>query len=168
MSQHLTVFWAPFPKGQVLNQLSAWWFEQLSDVVDNHVVELPDPNVMITHEAKPLPVEVIVRGYITGSTSTSLWTLYKNGVERPYGLTLPEGLVNNQRLPEPVITPTTKAEAVNMMNGSHPMRLSEGLVDPKLWSRVQEIALKIFSTGQRVAEVAGFILVDTKYEWHDR
>ena len=153
-------------KGQVLNQLSAWWFEQLSDVVDNHVVELPDPNVMITHEAKPLPVEVIVRGYITGSTSTSLWTLYKNGVDRPYGLSLPEGLVKNQRLPEPVITPTTKAEA-----GEHDERLtsdevvSKGLVDPKLWSRVQEIALKIFSTGQRVAEAAGFILVDTKYEF---
>ena len=79
-------------KGQVLNQLSAWWFEQLQDVVSNHVISIPDPNVTIAHDAGLIPVEVIVRGYITGVTSTSLWTLYSQGVDKPYGLTLPEGL----------------------------------------------------------------------------
>jgi len=155
----------PF-KGQVLTQLSAWWFEQLSDVVDHHVVDVPDPNVLIGHEAEPLPVEVIVRGYITGSTSTSLWTLYDQGVDRPYGLDLPEGLKKNQALPTPVITPTTKAA-----KGEHDERLTsaevveKGLVDAVLWARVQEVSLEIFRRGQEVARSAGLILVDTKYEF---
>ena len=155
----------PF-KGQVLTQLSQWWFEQTADVVGNHVISVPDENVMITHEAQTLPVEVIVRGYITGSTSTSLWTLYNNGVERPYGLDLPEGLVKNQKLPTPVITPTTKAE-----KGQHDERLTcdevveKGLVEPELWAKVQEVALEVFRRGQEVAEKAGLILVDTKYEF---
>ena len=113
----------PF-KGQVLTQLSAWWFEQLTDVVSHHVVDVPDPNVIVAREAEPLPVEVIVRGYITGSTSTSLWTLYNEGVDRPYGLDLPAGLVKNSALPQAVITPTTKAEKVNMMSASRLRRLS--------------------------------------------
>ena len=155
----------PF-KGQVLTQLSAWWFEQLSDVVNHHVRAIPDPNVIIGHEAKPLPVEVIVRGYITGSTSTSLWTLYNEGVHRPYGLDLPEGLAKNTALPTPVITPTTKAE-----KGEHDERLTSdevverGLVEPELWAQVQSVALEIFSRGQEVARKAGLILVDTKYEF---
>ncbi len=155
----------PF-KGQVLNQLSAWWFEQLRDVVDNHVISIPDPNVTIAHEAETLPVEVIVRGYITGVTSTSLWTLYSQGVERPYGLDLPAGLQKNDPLPQPVITPTTKATG-----GAHDERLTSdevvkrGLVEPELWARIQEAALTIFKRGQAVARKAGLILVDTKYEF---
>ena len=91
----------PF-KGQVLTQLSAWWFEQLTDVVSHHVVDVPDPNVIVAREAEPLPVEVIVRGYITGSTSTSLWTLYNEGVDRPYGLDLcPQDLSRMQRFHRP-------------------------------------------------------------------
>ena len=153
-------------KGQVLNQLSGWWFNQLSEVVSNHMITMPDPNVMVTHEAQPLPVEVIVRGYITGSTSTSLWTLYDQGVERPYGLELPKGLRKNERLPSAVITPTTKAEA-----GQHDERLTsdevvaKGLVDAELWSHVQSVALSIFAAGQAAADAAGLILVDTKYEF---
>jgi len=155
----------PF-KGQVLNQLSAWWFSQIEDIVGHHVAAMPDPNVMITREAKTLPVEVIVRGYITGSTSTSLWTLYNDGVDKPYGLDLPEGLRKNDKLPENVITPTTKAE-----QGQHDERLtcaeveSNGLVEPDLWKQVQEVALEIFRRGQEVADKAGLILVDTKYEF---
>ncbi|MEE2755848.1 MAG: phosphoribosylaminoimidazolesuccinocarboxamide synthase [Myxococcota bacterium] len=155
----------PF-KGQVLTQLSAWWFEQLEDVVSHHVVDVPDPNVIIGHEAAPLPVEVIVRGYITGSTSTSLWTLYDQGVHRPYGLDLPTGLVKNAALPVPVITPTTKAE-----KGQHDERLTSaevverGLVDAELWTHVQAVALEVFRRGQAVASQAGLILVDTKYEF---
>ena len=153
-------------KGQVLNQLSGWWFEKLQDVVSNHMISMPDPNVMVTHEAKPLPVEVIVRGYITGSTSTSLWTLYEQGVEKPYGLDLPEGLVKNAKLPAAVITPTTKAEM-----GEHDERLTSaevlerGLVEPELWAQVQRVALEIFAAGQLAAAQAGLILVDTKYEF---
>lgn len=155
----------PF-KGQVLTQLSAWWFEQLSEVVGHHLIDVIDPNVMLTHEAQPLPVEVVVRGYITGSTSTSLWTLYNDGVDRPYGLNLPAGLHKNQRLPAPVITPTTKAE-----KGQHDERLTcaevleRDLVAPGLWDRVQTVALEIFRRGQAVASKAGLILVDTKYEF---
>jgi phosphoribosylaminoimidazole-succinocarboxamide synthase len=156
----------PF-KGQVLNQLSAWWFEQVSDVVANHVVSVPDPNVTIAAEAGALPVEVIVRGYITGVTSTALWTLYQQGVPRPYGLDLPPGLRKNDPLPQPVITPTTKATGP----GGHDERLTSaevverGLVEPALWDEVQQAALAIFQRGQAVARQAGLILVDTKYEF---
>ncbi|MGA9598246.1 MAG: phosphoribosylaminoimidazolesuccinocarboxamide synthase, partial [Acidimicrobiia bacterium] len=108
----------PF-KGQVLNQLSAWWFREVADMVASHVISVPDPNVTIGAEAEALPVEVIVRGFITGVTSTSLWTLYEQGVERPYGLDLPPGLHKNDPLPDPVITPTTKA-----VGGAHDERLT--------------------------------------------
>ncbi len=155
----------PF-KGQVLNQLSAWWFEQLQGVVANHVISIPDPNVTLAREAESLPVEVIVRGYITGVTSTSLWTLYRQGVERPYGLDLPPGLAKNDPLPQPVITPTTKASG-----GAHDERLTaaevveRGLVAPELWTDIQQAALAVFKHGQAVARQAGLILVDTKYEF---
>jgi len=155
----------PF-KGQVLNQLSAWWFGQTESIVANHVTSVPDPNVTIGAEAAALPVEVIVRGYITGVTSTSLWTLYEQGVDRPYGLDLPAGLSKDDALPEPVITPTTKATG-----GAHDERLTSaevverGLVAPALWEEVQQAALGVFRLGQRVAATAGLILVDTKYEF---
>ena len=155
----------PF-KGQVLNQLSAWWFEQTKTIVANHVIAIPDPNVTVGAEAEALPVEVIVRGYITGVTSTSLWTLYEQGVDKPYGLDLPAGLSKNDPLPEPVITPTTKATG-----GAHDERLTSaevvehGLVGPDLWREVQQAALAIFAKGQEVAAEAGLILVDTKYEF---
>ena len=155
----------PF-KGQVLNQLSAWWFEQTRDIVQHHVIAVPDPNVTVAREAEALPVEVIVRGYITGVTSTSLWTLYSQGVPRPYGLDLPAGLRKNDPLPQPVITPTTKATG-----GAHDERLTpaevveRGLVAPGLWAEVQAAALAVFTRGQAVARRAGLILVDTKYEF---
>jgi phosphoribosylaminoimidazole-succinocarboxamide synthase len=155
----------PF-KGQVLNQLSAWWFENTKDIVANHVAAVPDPNVTVGREAQVLPVEVVVRGYITGVTSTSLWTLYEQGVDRPYGLELPAGLNKNDRLDTPVITPTTKAP-----KGEHDERLTNaevvenGYVDADLWQTVSEAALKIFARGQAVAAKAGLILVDTKYEF---
>ena len=155
----------PF-KGQVLNQLSAWWFEQTRDIVANHLLAVPDPNVTIAREAQPLPVEVIVRGYITGVTTTSLWTLYKQGVPLPYGLQLPPGLRKNDPLPQPVITPTTKATG-----GAHDERLTStevverGLMPADLWAQVQQAALAVFQRGQEVARRAGLILVDTKYEF---
>jgi phosphoribosylaminoimidazole-succinocarboxamide synthase len=153
-------------KGQVLNQLSAWWFSQMADIVRHHVVAVPDPNVTVAHRATPLPVEVVVRGYITGITSTSLWTLYANGDRTPYGIPLPDGLKKNDALPHPIITPTTKAQ-----DGAHDERitradiLAQGLVAPHLWEQVERAALALFARGQALAERAGLILVDTKYEF---
>jgi phosphoribosylaminoimidazole-succinocarboxamide synthase len=153
-------------RGQVLNRLSAWWFEQTGDLVPGHLLELPHANAMLCREAAVIPVEVIVRGYLTGVTSTSLWTLYNQGVERPYGLALPPGLAKNARLPEPVITPTTKAAA-----GAHDERLTEaevvalGLCSAERWRQVRETALRLFDRGQALAARAGLVLVDTKYEF---
>lgn len=155
----------PF-KGQVLNTLSFWWFDQVSDIVQNHVVASPDANVTIGHEVDVLPVEVIVRGYITGVTSTSLWTLYDQGERQPYGISLPDGLQKNDRLPTPIITPTTKATG-----GAHDERLTRkeiierNIVEKSLWEQVEETALAIFERGQQIARDSGLILVDTKYEF---
>lgn len=155
----------PF-KGQVLNQLSAWWFEQTADIAPNHLLAAPDPNVTIARGAEPLPVEVVVRGYITGVTNTSLWTLYAGGERAPYGIALPDGLQKNDPLPAPIITPTTKAA-----HGGHDERLTRaeilerGLVAPALWEQVEAAALALFKRGQARAAQAGLILVDTKYEF---
>lgn len=153
-------------KGQVLNELSAFWFEATRGIVPNHLLEVPDPNVSLVRECEPLPVEVIVRGYITGVTRTSLWTLYAAGERHLYGYRLPEGLRKNDRLPEPLITPTTKAGP-----GQHDERLTpsevveRGFVDAATWEAVTAAALALFREGQRRAAEAGYILVDTKYEF---
>lgn len=155
----------PF-KGQVLNQLSAWWFERTRAIVPNHFIAAPDPNVTLARQAQPLPVEVVVRGYITGVTSTSLWKLYEAGERAPYGVTLPEGLRKNDPLPQPILTPTTKA-----LDGAHDEPLSRedilkrGLVAPDLWAQIEAAALSLFATGQEIAKQAGLTLVDTKYEF---
>ena len=153
-------------KGQVLNQLSALWFEQTSDIVANHVIATPDPNVTVAREAEPLPVEIVVRGFITGVTKTSLWYLYSQGERHPYGIALPEGLHKNDPLPAPVITPTTKA-----VGGAHDERitrdeiLSRGIVPASVWEQTERVALALFARGQEIASRAGLILVDTKYEF---
>jgi phosphoribosylaminoimidazole-succinocarboxamide synthase len=153
-------------KGQALNQLSAFWFGQTADIVANHLLAVPDPNVTIAIEAQPLPVEIVVRGYITGVTKTSLWYLYERGDRRPYGIPLPDGLQKNDPLPAPIITPTTKAE-----KGGHDERLTReeilerGLVAPDLWAEIERVSLALFARGQAVAAEAGLILVDTKYEF---
>ena len=126
---------------------------------------MPDPNVTIAHAAAPLPVEIVVRGYITGVTKTSLWYLYDQGDRQPYGIPLPDGLHKNDPLPHPIITPTTKAE-----KGGHDERLTEaeilerGLVSEELWAQVRAAAIALFRRGQLIARQAGLILVDTKYE----
>jgi phosphoribosylaminoimidazole-succinocarboxamide synthase len=153
-------------KGQVLNQLSAWWFENTKDIIPNHLLSLPDPNAAIVHTAEPFPVEVIVRGYITGVTSTALWYRYSVGERDIYGYHFPDGLQKNQALPEPIITPTTKGGVTG-----HDERLTcsevveKGLLDQQTWDQVQTAALSIFNRGQEVARKAGIILVDTKYEF---
>ena len=153
-------------KGQVLNQLSAWWFEQTKSIIPNHLFSIPDPNAAIVQKVNPIAVEVIVRGYITGVTSTALWHRYSLGERNIYGYEFPEGLRKNQRLPEPIITPTTKGGETG-----HDERLTcaevvqKGLLDTKTWDQVQAAALAIFKRGQEVASKAELILVDTKYEF---
>lgn len=153
-------------RGQVLNQLSAWWFDATRDIVSNHLVEMPDPNVSVVREAQAIPVEVVVRGYITGVTSTSMWTLYAGGDRQPYGVPLPDGLKKNDPLPQPVITPTTKAS-----DGGHDERLTRdelvqrGLVDEARWQQIETVANNLFLRGQALARENGMVLVDTKYEF---
>jgi phosphoribosylaminoimidazole-succinocarboxamide synthase len=153
-------------RGQVLNQLSLWWFEQLSDVVANHVIASPDENVTIVKEAQALPVEVIVRGYITGVTDTSMWTMYERGERAPYGIILPDGLQKNDPLSKPVITPTTKAEDGGHDERITPLEIMErGLIRPDIWAQIERVAIAIFERGQAIARSAGLVLVDTKYEF---
>lgn len=153
-------------KGQVLNQLAAWWFERTADVVANHVVAVPDPNALVARAARPLPVEVVVRGHITGVTDTSLWGMYAEGARHMYGYGFPDGLRKNTPLPNHIVTPTTKAA-----DGGHDEPLScaevvsRGLLPADLWERVQAAALAVFARGVAVAESAGLILADTKYEF---
>ncbi|MEM8903985.1 MAG: phosphoribosylaminoimidazolesuccinocarboxamide synthase [Actinomycetota bacterium] len=153
-------------KGQVLNRLAAWWFERVGDLVDHHLVTVPDPNCSIVTDVVPLPVEVIVRGHITGSTSTSLWTLYERGDRHLYGHTLPDGLRAHEPLPSPLVTPTTKARS-----GGHdePVGVAEvaatGLVESDTWDRVVDVARSLFDRAAKLAAEAGLILADTKYEF---
>jgi phosphoribosylaminoimidazole-succinocarboxamide synthase len=155
----------PF-KGQILNQLSAFWFEQTRDILNNHFLESPDPNVTVARRCHPLPVEVVVRGYISGVTTTSLWYRYSQGERTIYGIDFPEGLQKNDPLPKPIITPTTKAR-----NGGHDERITsaevvaQGLIDPETWMRIQGAAVELFQRGQAIACRGGLILVDTKYEF---
>ncbi len=154
----------PF-KGQVLNQLAAFWFAATADIVANHVLSVPDPNVLVARAATPLAVEVVVRGRITGVTSTSLWTRYAAGARTIDGHVLPEGLRKNQALPAPIITPTTKGHA-----GAHDEPLScaevveRGLVASDVWEQAMAAALAVFARGQEIAAAAGLVLADTKYE----
>jgi phosphoribosylaminoimidazole-succinocarboxamide synthase len=151
-------------KGQVLTQTSKFWFEQTKDIVQNHVIEFPDPNVVVGKKCTVLPVEMVVRGYITGVTGTSTWTLYKEG-KRDFGdFVLPDGMKKNQKLDKPVLTPTTKFEAHDR-NLTSKMVVEENYMKPEVWEKVSDIALKLFLRGQEVALKRGLILVDTKYEF---
>lgn len=149
-------------KGQVLNTLSSWWFERTRDIVPNHFLQQVDPRAMIVRSARPFALEVIVRGYITGVTDTSLWNLYSQGIRHG----LPEGMRKNQRLPHPLITPTTKAKA-----GGHDERIDaeevvpRGLATAEQWETIRKAALGLFARGGELAAERGLILVDTKYEF---
>lgn len=153
-------------RGQVLNELSAWWFAQVSDIVESHLLAVPDPNVTVARACRALPVEVVVRDRLTGSTATSLWTQYQAGRRRIYGMTFPDSMSKNERLAHPVITPTTKAA-----DGGHDAPITEreivdgGLVEGGRWEEVRTVALELFARGRTVAEAAGLVLVDTKYEF---
>ena len=153
-------------KGQVLTQLARWWFDRTADICPNHVISYPDPNVVIGKRLDILPVEVVVRGYLAGTTSTSVLTQYKAGVRRMYGHTLPDGLRDNQQLPVAIITPTSKA-----FDGGHDEPLTadeivgQGLLTAAQWEDVSAKALALFARGQKMAAERGLILVDTKYEF---
>lgn len=154
----------PF-KGQVLNQIAAFWFERTREIAPNHVIAVPDPNVMVGRECGLVPIEFVVRGYLTGVTSTSIWTAYAKG-ERVYcGHRLPEGLRKHERLPRPLLTPTTKAE-----QGQHDELTSRdeliarGTCTAEFYDRAEALVLRLFAEGQQWAEKQGLILVDTKYE----
>lgn len=151
-------------KGQVLNLTSAWWFEQTESIVPNHMIAVPDPNVMIAKKCKVLPIEFVVRGYITGTTSTSLWTIYQKGARDYCGLSFADGLRKNQRLDQPVLTPTTK-ETAHDRPISPAEIVSEGWLTQAEWDEASAAALKLFQFGMVTAAKHGLILVDTKYEF---
>lgn len=155
----------PF-KGQVLTQTARYWFEETADICPNHVLAYPDPNVVVGTRLDILPVEVVVRGYLAGTTSTSILTKYRNGEREMYGIRLPDGLRDNEKLPQPIITPTSKA-----FDGGHdePLSgdeiLSQGLLTADQWETVSSYALALFARGQARAAERGLILADTKYEF---
>ena len=156
----------PF-RGAVLTKLSEFWFEKTRDIIQNHMIGVIDTNIMLVSEVQPLPVEIVVRGYITGVTDTSLWRKYSEGQRVIYGIKFPEGLVKNQKLVKPVITPTTRGTGP----GGHdePITAAEivkkKLVSAKIYKQIEKVALKLFQRGTQIAAKGGFILADTKYEF---
>jgi phosphoribosylaminoimidazole-succinocarboxamide synthase len=150
----------PF-KGEVLSRLTSFWFEKVKDIAPTHIVEVPDPSVMVVKKAKPLPIEIVIRGYITGS----LWRDYEAGKAGAYGIAWPKGLKKDQRFDEAIITPSTKEEY-----GKHDMPISEqeildkGIVPAAIWHEATAVAKRLFQRGQEWARTRGLILVDTKYE----
>ncbi len=153
-------------KGQVLTQTARFWFEQTADICPNHVLSYPDPNVVVGKRLDILPVEIVVRDYLAGTTGTSILTLYKQGQREMYGHRLPDGLRDNQKLPRPIITPTSKA-----FDGGHDEPLTpeaivaQGLLTQAQWDQLSAYALALFARGQEIAARRGLILVDTKYEF---
>jgi phosphoribosylaminoimidazole-succinocarboxamide synthase len=153
-------------KGQVLTQTAKFWFEATADICPNHVIEYPDPNVLVGRRLTILPVEIVVRDYLAGTTGTSILSLYKAGQREMYGLRLPEGMRDNERLPQTIITPTSKA-----FHGGHDEPLTpaeivgQGLLSQEQWRTVSDYALALFAKGRAMARERGLILVDTKYEF---
>ncbi len=151
-------------KGQVLNQVSAWWFEKTKDIVPNHVLAVPDPNVTVARKCRMVPVEAVVRGYLTGVTDTAAWTRYSAGSRDFGGTILADGMRKNQQLPQPIFDPTTK-EAAHDRTLSPEQMIAEGFITRDLLDGVRNTALKLFARGQELAARNGLILVDTKYEF---
>jgi phosphoribosylaminoimidazole-succinocarboxamide synthase len=153
-------------KGQVLTQIARFWFDATRDICSNHVIEYPDPNVLVCQRLEILPVEIVVRDYLTGTTGTSIWPMYKAGRRELYGVHFPDGLRENQKLTSTIITPTTKA-----FDGGHDEPLtpdeiiSRGLLTAEQWRAASDLALALFVRGRETADERGLILVDTKYEF---
>jgi phosphoribosylaminoimidazole-succinocarboxamide synthase len=149
----------PF-KGQMLNQVSSFWFEKTKDLVKNHIIDVPDPNVSVVHQCETVPVEVIVRGYLTGS----MWRDYTKG-KPTSGIMPPQGMKKNQRFDQVIVTPSTKAESGHDIYLPKETILEKGMVDRDIYEEMEEAALKLFKFGQEFCEKQGLILVDTKYEF---
>jgi len=148
----------------VLTQISHWWFDQTKDIVPNHIIAMPDPNIVVVKKFKVMPIEFVLRAYITGVTGTSLWTHYQKG-QRDFGdFQLPDGMKKNQKLEKPVLTPTTKSDEHDRPVSGKEI-VVEGMLDQATWDNVSGIALKLFQRGQEIANSKGLILVDTKYEF---
>lgn len=155
----------PF-KGQVLTQLARFWFERTADLCPNHVLDYPDPNVLVARELAMLPLEVVVRDYLTGSTDTSVWTAYAKGARVFCGNALPDGLRKNDMLPATILTPSTKpADGGHDVSVSPDELIAAGLITARQWAELAEISLKLFARGREIASGNGLILVDTKYEF---
>jgi len=153
----------PF-KGAVLNLSSAWWFTQTKDIVPNHVLAVPDPNVTVGKKCSVFPVEFVIRGFLTGVTSTAVWTAYEKGERVFCGNILPEGMKKNQKFAQPIITPTTKSDEHDLGVSAEEI-VSEGLMSQEDWDTTSELTQELFTRGQELAAKAGLILVDTKYEF---
>ena len=149
----------PF-KGQMLNQVSAFWFEKTKDIVKNHLIEVPDPNVSVVQQCDTIPVEIIVRAYITGTA----WRNYQKGIATS-GIELPKGLQKNQQLEEIVVTPSTKAESGHDIYLSKEELIEKDMVEEGIYNQMEEAAIKLFRFGQQYCKENGLILVDTKYEF---
>jgi len=152
-------------QGQLLNELTAWWFEQTADIIPNHLIDLPDPNITIALSATPLPIAVIVRGFISGVSPSSLWTQYQAGERVLYGRAFPDGLRKNEELPRPIVTAAAKT-----FGQAHDRPLTDQDVVARgvsaaLWERIQAAALRLFQRGRQLAVLADLLLVDSKYEF---
>ena len=150
----------PF-KGEILTQIAKFWFEKTKHIAPNHYIDDPDPQVLLTKKAKTLPIEIIVRGYITGS----LWRDYEKGVNDQYGFKIPDGMKKNQKFDIPILTPTTKADYGEHDEPISKKEIVSGLVDEDIYEKAEKYAMELFAAGQEWAQKRGLILVDTKYEF---
>lgn len=148
-------------KGQILNQLAAFSFDKVADIMPTHIIEVPHPNVTIAKKCDPIPIEVVIRACLTGHA----WRVYKTGKRELCGVSLPEGMIENESFTTPILTPATKAESGHDEDISEEEIINQGLVDQYLWQEIREKAFKIFHRGQQLAQQQGLILVDTKYEF---
>jgi phosphoribosylaminoimidazole-succinocarboxamide synthase len=152
-------------KGQVLTQTARFWFDKTGDICPNHVIEYPDPNVLVCRRLDIMPVEIVVRDYLAGTTATSVWPMYKAGRRDIYGIHFPDGLSENQKLPQTILTPTTKAHDGHDEPVTPAEIVAKGMLSAAQWDAVSQTALSLFARGREVAASRGLILVDTKYEF---
>ena len=158
------ISWCVIPlKGHVLNTLSAWWFRKAHDILPTHILAVPDPNVTVVKPLRMIHIEIVVRGYLTGSTPTSIWHHYSGGGRHFCGNPLPDGMIRNQPLPTALITPTTKSDAHDELIDPT-MIIERSLATQTQWEEIADAAIRLFRHGQKVAAERGLILVDTKYE----
>ena len=150
----------PF-KGQILNQLSEFSFNKVDDIVPSHIIDVPHPNVTIAKKCEPIPIEVVIRGYLTGHA----WRVYRSGAREICGVRIPDGMIEHQKFPEPILTPATKATEGHDEDISESEILNQKIVDKNLWEKIRSVAFQLFERGTKIAEEQGLILVDTKYEF---